>query len=341
MDSKPLALLIIGIVAGALVGFGGGFAVYNSQIVDLKGSIADTQLKYITLSSQYQVLTTQMGTLQSDYAKLGAQNKTLTNNYNQLLSNNQQLQTNYNSMKTFISNLTDDVTSLNQTLYSDGFLPVAFLRTLNNNEVLSQNVTNQVSLIDKNEPIALAAYGNINNYVISFIKTSHNINFPYIEPTYDVINGTRYISTFDVKYHEVYFKTPTETLMYHEGNAVDLGTLQYAMMKNYQQKILKDSQTVYLGLLDLQDGTQGAAIFVPAATGQVTIIDPAGKYVTREGRSVAEKLAASELGSYYNYYSTQKLVINKFTLYNIDTTNGNATRVFQGSLSDIIAFFSS
>jgi hypothetical protein len=82
MEQKPLTLLVIGIVAGALVGFGGGFAVYNSQIVDLKGSIADTQLKYITLSSQYQVLTTQMGTLQSDYAKLGAQNKSLTSKPN-------------------------------------------------------------------------------------------------------------------------------------------------------------------------------------------------------------------------------------------------------------------
>ena len=341
MESKPLVLLVVGIIAGAVVGFGGGFAVYNSQIVDLKGSIADTQLQYITLSSQYQVLTTQMGTLQSDYAKLSAQNKTLTDNYNQLQSSNQQLQTNYNSMKTFLGALTNDVTSLNETLYSDGFLPEAFHRTLINNEVQSQNVTDQVSKIDKNEPIALAAYGNIYNYVTGFIKTSHIINFPYLDPTYAVINGTRYISTFDVKYHEIYFKTPTETLKYHEGNAVDQATLQYAMMKNYQQKIMKGSQTVYLGILDFQDGTQGAAIFVPAANGQVTILDAAGKYMTHEGTSAAAKLAAAELGIYYNYYSAQKLVITKFTIYNIDTTNGSATKVVQGSLSDIIAFFSS
>lgn len=341
MDSKPLTLLVIGIVAGALVGFGGGFAVYNSQIVDLKGSVADTQLKYITLSSQYQVLTTQMGTLQSDYAKLSAQNKTLTDNYNQLKNSNQQLQTNYNSMKTFLGALSTDVTSLNQTLYSDGFLPVAFLRTLNNNEVQSQNVTKQVSLIDKNEPIALAAYGNIYNYIISFVKTSQSTTFPYLDPTYAVINGTRYISTFEVKYHDVYFKTPTDTLRLHEGNAIDLGSLQYAMMKNYQQNIMKGSQTVYLGILDLQDGTQSSAIFVPAANGLVTILDPAKNYATRQGASVAEKLAASELGIYYNYYSAQKLVITRFTLYKIDTTNGIATTAIQGSLSDIIAFFSS
>jgi hypothetical protein len=54
MDKQPLTLLVVGIVVGALLGFGAGFAVYNSQI-------ADIQLQYITLSSQYQLLTTQMG----------------------------------------------------------------------------------------------------------------------------------------------------------------------------------------------------------------------------------------------------------------------------------------
>jgi len=31
MESKPLVLLVVGIVAGAVLGFGGGFAVYNSD----------------------------------------------------------------------------------------------------------------------------------------------------------------------------------------------------------------------------------------------------------------------------------------------------------------------
>jgi chromosome segregation ATPase len=123
MEQKPLTLLVIGIVAGALVGFGGGFAVYNSQIVDLKGSLTDVQLQYVTLSGQ-QVLSTQKDALQNDYSRLNAQNKSLGASYNQLQStygqlqsNYGQLQTNYGSLKGFLGVLTNDVMSLNQTFY--------------------------------------------------------------------------------------------------------------------------------------------------------------------------------------------------------------------------------
>ena len=333
MEQKPLTLLITGIVVGALLGFGAGYAVYNSQI-------ADIQLRYITLSSQYQVLTTQMGTLQADYNELKTQNETLTNRYNELASANQLLQTNYNSMKSFVGVLSEDVRALNETLYTYGFLPEAFSRTLSNSEIQSQNVTFQVSRINSNEPIPLAAYGNIYAYVIEFTKTLTTNSFPYLNPSYDVFDGTRYISTFETEFHENYFKTPTETISHHEGNAVDLGTLQYAMMKNYQQNIMEGTQTIYLGILDFNDGTQGAAIFVPAANGQVTILDSAERYWTHEGTQTVSKIAASEMGIYYNHYSTQNRLITQFTLYNTNTTKDTVEKIFQGSLSEIIAFFS-
>jgi len=348
MESKPLVLLVVGIVAGTIVGFGGGFALYNSQIVDLKGSITDTQLQYITLSSQYQFLSTQKDALLANYTKLSTQEKNLSNSYNQLQnnygqlqSNYGQLQSNYGKLNTFLGSLTSDVSSLNDTLYSMGFLPKAFSRTLNSQEI--GTLTNIVSNIDQSEPDPLSAYGNIYAYVNGFATAVNEVSFPYLRLSTSVVNGTRYISGFDAEYHEVYFRTPTETIRFHEGNAVDQAVLQYAMMINYQQNIKKVSQDIYLGSIDFQDGTQGSAVFIPSQNGLLTILDPAANYMTHEFQTsnrVAARLAASEMGAYYNFYDAQKKTIVNFTLYKINTVDGSVAKVVKGQLSDIIAFFS-
>ncbi len=154
-----------------------------------------------------------------------------------------------------------------------------------------------------------------------------------------MINGTKTVSSFDVQYHEVYYRTPTETIKYLEGNAVDQATLQYAMMINYQQNIKKAPQTIYLGIVDFMDGTQTAAIFVPSGNGLLTIFDTAGRYITHDFNQVTARIATSEMTSYYNTYALQSKVITNFTLYKIDTTNGSVSSVVKGPLPTIITFF--
>jgi hypothetical protein len=245
-------------------------------------------------------------------------------------------------LNTFLGGLTSDVSSLNETLYSMGFLPKAFSRTLNSQEI--GTVTTIVSNIDKSEPDPLSAYGNIYAYVNGFATSVGEIGFPYLRLSTSVVNGTRYISGFDTEYQEVYFRTPNETIKHHEGNAIDQAVLQYAMMINYQQNIKKVSQDIYLGSIDFQDGTQGAAVFVPSQNGLLTILDPSANYMTHEFQTsnrVAARLAASEMGAYYNFYDAQKKTIVNFTLYKINTVDGSVAKVVKGQLSDIIAFFSS
>ncbi len=342
MESKPLVLLVVGIIAGAVIGFGGGFAIYNSQIVDLKGSLTDTQLHYITLSSQYQVLSTQKDKLLANYTALSTQEKSLSDSYDQLRVNYGQLQSNYGKLNTFLGGLTTDVYTLNETLYSRSFLPQVFTRTLNSQAI--GTVTSIVSGIDKSEPDLLSAYGNIFAYVNGFATSLSQIGFPYLQLSTSVVNGTRYVSGFNVEYHEVCFRTTNETIKYREGNAVDQAVLEYAMMINYQQNIKKTSQDVYIGILNLKDGTQGAAVFVPSQNGLLTILDTSANYMTHDSQNsnhIAAKLAASEMGAYYNFYDSQKKTIVNFNLYKINTTDGSVAKVVKGQLADIIAFFSS
>ena len=339
MESKPLVLLVVGIVAGAAVGFGGGFALYNGQIVNLKGSLTDTQLQYVTLSSQYQVLSTQKDKLLANYTALSTQEKSLSDNYKQLQGDYSQLQANNKDLKSFLGGISSNILALNQTLYTDSFLPKAFTRTLNSQEV--NTVTSLVSSIDKSEPDSLTAYSKIYAYVSGFITSVHEINFPYLKINYKVINGTSYVSGYDVQYHEVYYRTPNETIKHLEGNAVDQATLQYAMMINYQQNIKKVSQNIYTGIIDFTDGTQGAAIFVPSQNGLLTIFDTSGRYMTHDFNQVTAKAATSELTSYYNAYVNQGKVIVNFTLYKINTVDGSVSSVIKGPLSTVITFFTS
>lgn len=73
---------------------------------------------------------------------------------------------------------------------------------------------------------------------------------------------------------------------------------------------------------------QYTAIFCPIDGGRICIFDPSGVYVTRNDGIAGPKIAAAELGAYYNYWFLNKMTITNFTFYNIDTINGSYTQVF-------------
>ncbi len=111
-------------------------------------------------------------------------------------------------------------------------------------------------------------------------------------------------------------------------------------MVSYNQTIKTASQKVYYGVIQLADGTRGNAVFVSGTGGVVTIFDPGEQYMTLVNRDVGAVLAPQELSQYTTTYSLHGKVITKFTLYQIDPTDGSSTMVLNGSLADAINFFS-
>jgi hypothetical protein len=93
--------------------------------------------------------------------------------------------------------------------------------------------------------------------------------------------------------------------------------------------------------MSFSDGTIHSAIFVTVSEGRICIMDPAGRYVTRDLEDATAKMAASEIPSYYNYWSNKKLLITNFTVYNINTVDGSYTEIIKGNLAAMVAFFSS
>ena len=327
-----------------VVGYAGGYFVYNGQVVSLSGQLNDLELKYITLTSQYQLLQGNLTRLQGQYSTLQGQNKALQDSYSKLQgqysalqSSYAKLEATYGGLKDAYSGLSAGTIYLNGTLYSRVSIPGAFKVTLNNAEI--GKVASLVLSIDRGEPIFLSASRNIYSYIRGHIASVYDENHPYLKLSYIVINGTKYVSGFDIGSKEEYIKTPAETLEHFAGDSDDMAILQYAMMVNYLS-ISPSGQQFYLGAMQLQDGNQTGAVFVKGLNGLVTIFDPGAGYMTEVNHDVGAVLANTELSKYFTYYISQNQVITRFTLYRINPVDGSSTAVVNGSLSDMITFFS-
>ena len=334
MDPK-ITYIIIGLIVGA----GAGYLAVNTQAVDLRGKLSDAQMQYVTLYTQFQILTKENTDLNNNNNNLNIQKSKLENNYTQLQSAYAKLGTDSRAASTYFKQLSGKVTDLELILKSYCQIPDAFTRTLNDNEV--QKVGDTVKLMTRNEPNYLAAYDKINNWVTGHITDVRDIRFPYIESITTKFNGTTVNTGYKILETEEYISTPEFTLKQSQGDSESQAILDFAMMKYYDRYIEGESNKVYLTVMSFSDGSIHSAIFVPFPEGRICIMDPSGHYVTRDQEYATTKMAASELGAYYNYWSNQNLQITNFAVYNINTINGSYTEIVKGPLSVIVAFFSS
>jgi len=340
MEQKIIYLLI-----GLLVGAGIGYFAINYQITDLRGKLSDSQIQYVSLYSQYQLLGNQKSDLQKSYDSLDQQKQILDQqkqiieaNYSNLQSSYAQLKSNSQLASKYFKQLSGNITSLQNILQSYCFLTNSFARTLNDSEI--RKVGAKVTQLLPNEPNYLAAYDSINTWLTGRITSTSDVVIPYIETTSIDYNGTKLNSGFKVLESEEYLKTPEYTLSTGQGDSENQAVLEYAMMKYYDRYIKGTLNSAYLAVLTFSDGSIHSAIFCPSTGGQVCIFDLSGVYVTRYQGVATPKIAAAELGSYYNYWLSKGQTITNYTLYNIDTTNGTYQIKFNGTLSNLVAYFS-
>ena len=76
---------------------------------------------------------------------------------------------------------------------------------------------------------------------------------------------------------------------------------------------------------------------MPVQGGKLTILDPAGKYLTSSNSHITSNTAASELEKYNDYWSSNGEIKN-IELYWIDVLNGNYNIVASGNLNTISNF---
>lgn len=255
----------------------------------------------------------------------------LNESYTQLSNQVFDLSRRYYTLLEEYVNLTNTLKNITQTYLEYTSLTKSFHRVLNYNEINAIGEYVQVAIVYESSP--WDSYRNLYSWVSANIRYVDDVVIPV--PTCEFINGScnlKYI------YVENYVQTPSFTLEKKQGDCEDLTILLYAMIKYYQLKILKTEYLTWIAYIELNDNTTHTAIFIPASSGRLTIMDPAGRYLTsNEYGDITANNALDELKNYSNKW-LNKGGIKHIELYQVNVTTGNYSLDAAGGVEEIATF---
>jgi hypothetical protein len=334
-------------------------ATLEASKASIQAQYDSQQASYATLQSSYGNLQATYTNLQGDYAVLSSQYNTFKSSvdsgFASLSTDYVKLQKDYDDLSTMISNnvygtpgdtqmlnnykkLTFAVQRLNSTLWYYCNEVSSFRNTLTMAEVMKMETTVR-SVVGSSTDI-WANYQRIHEYIASNVKYVYDIEFPYISYySYINVNGVRYLTDFNVGTIDNYVQRPDWTLQYKQGDCDDQAALEFAMLRYYNKYIVGTDYKLYLAELNFSDSTSHVSVFMPVTGGKLTILDPAGNYLTKSSSNIASQAAASELESYNSHWSKNGS-ITQIMLYSINLTDGSYIKVAQGTLAQIISFLS-
>ena len=343
MSSRTPAWILIGMIIGGSIGYGGAFKVFTPQINEITTSFNDITSNYETLleehesalneyedlMDEHEELNLQFNNLIEEKSNLDKQYKELSDNYvilederDNLLTLYSVIQNNYDSLEEnyndlefdyettfgYLSDLTRDVKNFNELLYTYCVIPECFERVLNNIEV--NKINEKVSDVTKNTQEYWTAYERIYYYINNNINYVSDVEFPYISYNrYITIEGQEVNKGFNTDSILNYIQTPDFTIEYEQGDCDDQAVLVYAMIKNYERNIYGSEFRLFFACLEFKDGVAHACVFLPVEGGHLCIIDPAGHYLTSRYGGIASKIASTELKSYLDKWSYDRVDI--------------------------------
>lgn len=302
----------------------------------LQGTYSGLQAEYTALSSQYNTL--QSG-VDSGLASLSADYVQLQKDYDDLstlVTNKVQGTIGYTETLNHLKALTLAVRSLNSTLWEYCNEVDSFRNTLTTAEVLKMEAT--VRSVVGSSTDSWTNYQRIHEYVTTNVDYVYDVEVPYISYyNYIDVNGVRYLTDFDVASIENYVQTPEWTLDNGQGDCDDQAALEYAMLRYYNKYVVGTDYNLYLTELDFSDGSSHVTVFMPVSGGKLTILDPAGNYLTKTGSTIASKTATSEIEAYSGHWSSNG-GITQIRLYSINMADGSYTRVYEGTRVQVATF---
>jgi hypothetical protein len=321
------------------------FQTLNSEKTDLQSRYSSLNSNYTELKSSYNSLQSQYNILSNDsdsgYVQLSSEYINLLNQYDALsltLSDKIYSTPGSDAMLSYYHQLNEEVRLLNNTLWSYCDLKSSFRNTLTLSEVTQMQ--DQVKSIIGSSTDHWSNYQRIHQYVSSNIEYAYDVEIPYITYyRYVDVNGVRYLTGFNYSTIKNYVQKPSWTLENKQGDCDDQATLEYAMLRYYDRYYVGTDYTMYIADIDFNDGSGHVAVFMPVQDGKLTILDPAGHYLTSTHSNITSKPAASELDSYNANWSTDGSIKN-IKLYWVDLDTGGYTLVSEGTLSEVAAYLS-
>jgi len=342
--------MLIGLIVGLTCGFLIGSSTNAGTIEELKHQLDETNSELNTLSTKYEEL-------QDENSQLNNKIKSLISKYNLALTEADYWESQYRNLKDKYDSLlgsysdvedavdlwielSNVVIYLNNTLREYTFIPDAFKRTLNYSQI--SRVSSTVSSVTHNTKDFWNAIQRIYNYLATNIDIAYDIDFPYIDNfNYKIYNGQKALINFTIYTYRNYVQTPEFTLEFKHGDCDDIAVLTYAMIKNYMIDIYGEEYDLYIVYFTVGDSAH-LTVFIPAEGGNLCIVDPAMKYLTKSWGSISSKPAEIELKAYSQYFAREGYgEIDHITIWRVDVEDGSYTQLFDGNMEEAIKFLSS
>jgi len=274
--------------------------------------------------------------------KLSADYVALQNQYdplNQMVGNHVYNTISYTNMRQHYYQLTLNVRTLNATLWKYCDERVSFSNTLTTSEIMSVESAMREAIGSTTNP--WSCYQKIHEYVTSNIQYVYDTDFSYISYyMYVDVNGVRYLTGFEQDKINNHVQKSEFTMQYKQGDCDDQAALEYAMLRYYNKYILSTDYNLYIAELKFSDGTSHICVFMPVSGEKVTIFDPSGNYLTKNGSSIASKDAYPEMESYNSHWLSTDGSITNIKLYSINLQDGSYQTVAQGTRLNVAAFLS-
>lgn len=254
--------------------------------------------------------------------------------YSSLQSSYNELAARYQSLVLNNYNLTKTLENITLTYLSYSSLTHSFPRVLNPEEINSVGDAVEKALVYPGDP--WLSYAHIYAWVSANIRYTNDITLPV--PRCELISGNCSLHYIFVNN---YVQSPSLTLRLRTGDCEDMAILLYAMIKYYQLYVHGKEYLVWIAYVEFQDGSSHAAVFIPARGGMLTILDPAGRYMTVDLNGlITARPAREELEQYsskWDYLGGIRLV----ELYNVNVVDGSYSVDARGGIDEVSSYIMS
>jgi hypothetical protein len=325
-----LILLILLVLSNATWYF--EYLRLSTEYTNLVNRYQDLISNYYTLLSNYNDLKRNFDFLNKSYSSLFFEHAKLMREYDSLLSG-------YASLKDKSIKTSSSLLSLLNELELLAYIPDAFKRVLNWKAV--EAIGKYVNESGVNPWDYWGSIQKIYDYIRAKVRYTYDVEIPVpnppLPPNADeelLLGGWSYTMRRD------YVQTPEFTIKYGQGDCDDQAVLAYAMIKYYMIRVHGREYALYIAEIVFSNVSH-LAVFLPVRGGGLTIVDPAGSYLTVDSRGrICSRPASVELQRYRDWWSSGNYQIKRIELYSVDVKTGSYEQVASGTLEEIAAFLS-
>ena len=304
----------------------------NSIIMKLNVSKTVLEKQVKNLNIIYYILLSRYNELNMSYYDIISKYKTLNQSYYSLLNDYNSLVDQWNSLVDEYNNLTENYDAW--FTYAWGVIQftnetISRVYSQEQYNYLHNIIVNNVSLTNSNDWwLSVYELYQYENKTVQYVDDEPEPMPPYIQ---DLINGTYRNETCDNS-----IMSPNETLELGQGDCDDQAILLYGLINTYEKQDLKTDYVEWLVFEEMGNGSGHMTVFIPTKNDGLTIMDPAGHYLTldRQG-GLTSNNALKELQEYSHWWSDYGGVkyIELYKVY-----NGKAYLVASGDIYKIAGY---